>query len=338
MAARLIARLPDLSGPKLPALGRANWKTRQGRHQHSGPGGRGTPVQSAFDVVVSEPSRQQFGEPTQKGRSNGILVCLERHQLKPCPRTGSLLARSGWPVLLKAMCLLLSACAGTCAWTPRMAGDSSFDRFCASRAPGSGRAGFQAWTTGRKTLCASRGGNSAMAGCCWLPQIFPRLKMRSVLIARDGGIECLFADAETRGFNIGDTRITGHRETGSFACGRCIGHGVGAPMRKPCKWAERPFGKKAARGAGNPGSGSGSAHCGAGCCMIPKKPWRLGDEHVQSAPPRSKSQAGFRYESCTVIPDITIQTCYVPASGDAIRRNIACRKTGSSQHWEPREY
>ena len=113
------------------------------------------------------------------------------------------------------------------------------------------------------------------------------------------GIEYLFADAKTRGFNIEDTHITDHGKLATllavvalamtWAC-RCANHAMG---RKGIR-------KKATRGVKSSGSGSGLTHCGAGYCMIKKKPWRLGDEHVQSALLHSKSQAGFRYESCTV--------------------------------------
>ena len=73
-----------------------------------------------------------------------------------------------------------------------------------------------------------------MAGCCRLPQICPRPENALRPYRKGWGIECLFADAETRGFNIGDTRIAGHAKPGNFACGRCIGHDMGVPMRKPC--------------------------------------------------------------------------------------------------------
>ena len=114
-----------------------------------------------------------------------------------------------------------------------MAGDSSFDCFCASRAPGSGRADFQEWTTRPENALRFEGEEAprwrVAAGC---RKYAPRLKMRSGPYRKGWGIECLFADAKTRGFNIGDTRITGHAKPAALLAVAALAMDVGVPVRK----------------------------------------------------------------------------------------------------------
>ena len=83
-----------------------------------------------------------------------------------------------------------------------------------------------------KIDCVSKGEKSGVANCFWSPRISPLPKMHCASYRKRWGIECLFADAKTRGFNIEDTHITAHGKLATLLAAVALAMTWGIPMRK----------------------------------------------------------------------------------------------------------
>ena len=95
------------------------------------------------------------------------------------------------------------------------------------------------------------------------------------------GIECLFADAKTRGLNIEDTHITASSPP-CWSSSHSPSHGPTAAQHAP--WAERPSRGRPMAGARNPGSASASTHCETGSSTSQNAPFRHGPKHAREYP------------------------------------------------------
>ena len=240
VAARLIARLPDLSGPKLPALDRTNWK----------------PGKAGINILVLAVAARRFKAPLMRSfPSHGGNSSASRRK-GPVQRHLRLFGASSIEALPAdrefvgeewMACLVEN----NVSFAVRLREDMRMDtedgrRFQLRpllRKPRSGK-----WT-GRLPGMDHRPENALRfegrklrdGGLLPVAANMPAPENALRLYRKGWGIECLFADAETRGFNIGDTRITGHAKPATLLAV------VALAMTRACRCASHAMGRKAIR-------------------------------------------------------------------------------------------
>ncbi|WP_420013764.1 transposase [Tateyamaria sp.] len=106
------------------------------------------------------------------------------------------------------MSRLSFACVKTCTSKPKMGGCFNSALCCANDTRASGQVGSPAWSVRWKIYCVSKGERSGGVALLLVATNIPASKNALHLYRKRWGIECLFADAKTRGFNIEDTHIT----------------------------------------------------------------------------------------------------------------------------------
>ena len=113
------------------------------------------------------------------------------------------------------------------------------------------------------------------------------------------GIECLFADAKTRGCNIENTHIANPAKLATLLVI------VALAMTWACRCASRTMGrqgipKKLTSGARNHGFGSGSTCSDVGSCMTRKKPFKPGCKPAPRDQFQTQAGAALYHKSCTM--------------------------------------
>ena len=233
VAARLIARLPDLSGPKLPALDRTNWK----------------PGKADINILVLAVAARRFKAPLmwllpghrgnsmtsqRKGPVQRYLRLFGASSIEALPADREFIGDEWMACLVE----------NNVPFAVRLREDMHIDtedgrRFqlrSLLRKPRSGK-----WT-GRLPGMDRRPENALRfegrklrnGGLLLVAANMPAPENALRPYRKGWGIELPFRRCENTGIQHRGHPHHQPRETGNFACGRCIGHGVGVPMRKPC--------------------------------------------------------------------------------------------------------
>ena len=240
VVARLIARLPDLSGPKLPALDRTNWK----------------PGKAGINILVLAAAARRFKAPLmwsfpshggnssasrRKGPVQRHLRLFGASSIEALPADREFIGDEWMACLVE----------NNVPFAVRLREDMRMDtedgrRFqlrSLLRKPRSGK-----WT-GRLPGMGHRPENALRfegrklrnGGLLLVAANMPAPENALRPYRKGWGIECLFADAETRGFNIGDTRITGHAKPATLLVVAALA------MTRACRCASHATGRKGIR-------------------------------------------------------------------------------------------
>ena len=240
MAARLIARIPDLNGPKLPAFDRANWK----------------PGKADINILVLAVAARRFKAPLMwsfPGHRGNSSASRRKGLIQRHPRLFGASSIEALPADREFIGEEWMACfvENNVPFAVRLRDDLRMDTEDGRRLqlrsllrkPRSGK--WTGWLPGmdRRPENALRfeGRKLRDGGLLLVAANMPAPENALRPYRKGWGIECLFADAKTRGFNIGDTRITGHAKLATLLAV------VALAMTRACRCASHAMGRKAIR-------------------------------------------------------------------------------------------